>query len=191
MQPDPPQSEPRRKPLSGIARVAIVVVILVIAATVIALVISRDDSAPTTTRGGLQLIELAVDAAEYLFWVLLLVGIPAVLIAGLFALAVRVVRRSWPKLLTLVIVGLVVALALGSPLLFARGRHLVQLYQLEEVVCRNAPPGAEVVSCGGRVGLESNGNHCDWTVEVSLRGPVDRLHYETMPAPSIVSDYRR
>jgi hypothetical protein len=37
---------------------------------------------------GLQLIELAVDAAEYLFWVLLLVGIPAVLIAGLFALAV-------------------------------------------------------------------------------------------------------
>jgi len=137
---------------------------------------------------GLQLIELAVDAAEYLFWVLLLVGIPAVLIAGLFALAVRVVRRSWPKLLTLVIVGLVVALALGSPLLFARGRHLVQLYQLEEVVCRNALPGAEVVSCGGRVGLESNGNHCDWTVEVSLRGPVDRLHYETMPAPSIVSD---
>jgi hypothetical protein len=137
---------------------------------------------------GLQLIEPAFDAAEYLLWVCVLVGIPAVVITGLVALAARVVGRSWPKVLTLVIVGLVVALALGSPLLFARGRHLVQLYQLEEAVCQDTPPGAEVVSCGGRVGLESNGNHCDWTVEVSLTGPVDRLHYETMPAPPIVLD---
>jgi hypothetical protein len=113
---------------------------------------------------GLQLIEPAFDAAEYLLWVCVLVGIPAGVITGLGALA------------------------LGSPLLFARGRHLVQLYQLEEAVCQDTPPGAEVVSCGGRVGLESNGNHCDWTVEVSLTGPVDRLHYETMPAPPIVLD---